>query len=387
MINKIYIRNFLSIKDAEVNLGKVNLIIGPNNSGKSNFLKAFVSLKNRITNLSFKEYQKISNNHSKKNNIAIQIHGNNKELIYQEVFFEYKYDDNYCNYINLVAKTDFNSFFANNQNRLDENFLNENIDSLFFEYSLKGNINQENYSSYKYNKGTKHLLNKKIQDVIIYNVDVNSIKGFLKLNASDLRVSSNGTNIVSFLDNMRDTNPEIIKKIEESLQKTISNFKELRFKKDSNNPNMKMLGLSDTNNNIFWSDELSEGTLYFLAILAIIHQPNPPKLLLLEEPEKNVHPKRIHEIIDYLFQLSEDKDIQIIMTTHSPIVVDEFKDIPENVHLFDFIDNQTIISNGADVIEKQNKERKEKNYSLLDLSNSTLGEQWLMGFLGGVPTE
>ena len=77
----------------------------------------------------------------------------------------------------------------------------------------------------------------------------------------------------------------------------------------------------------YWADELSEGTLYFLALLCIINQPNPPKLLLLEEPEKGIHPRRIHEVINFICRLVAEKDIQVIMTTHSPLLLDEFAEI------------------------------------------------------------
>ena len=81
-----------------------------------------------------------------------------------------------------------------------------------------------------------------------------------------------------------------------------------------------MLGLQffDKDDNGYWADEVSEGILYFLALLCIINQPNPPKLLLLEEPEKGIHPRRIREVMNFIFRLVAEKDIQVIMTTHSP---------------------------------------------------------------------
>lgn len=344
MIDKIHIRNFLSIKEAEVKLGKVNLLIGPNNSGKSNFLKAF-------------EFLKIYHNLEEKKLIR---------FIYQHKINDYKTDGELA-----LIGISFNNDQANTY------ICNNGADEIFVEEQDQSYMNDDGIT----------IFEETINDFIIYQPNISLLKSFSTLNVRDNVINSDASNLVSFLDNMRDEKPEVIRKIEESLQNTIANFQEIRFKKSVTNPNQKIIGLAATNNNVFWADEISEGTLYFLAILSIIHQPNPPKLLLLEEPEKNVHPKRIHEIIDYLFQLSEEKDIQIIMTTHSPIIVDEFMDIPENVHLFDFVDNQTKISNMAEVIEKQNKDRKNKGYNLLDFSKSTLAEHWLMGFLGGVPTE
>ncbi len=142
----------------------------------------------------------------------------------------------------------------------------------------------------------------------------------------------------------------------------------------------------DKNKNVFWAEELSEGVLYFVAILAIIHQPNPPKLLLLEELEKGIHPRRIGEVIDYLEQLAEDKDIQIILTTHSPIVVDRFSHSPESIFVFDKEDDATVVQNLAEIIKEKNDNLEAQNLEKINYEES-LGEYWLMGFLNGVPND
>lgn len=385
MIEKINIRNFLSFKNVEVNLGKVNLLIGANNSGKSNFLKAFIAVKDDLTRVNYDIFLKKSFKRNPKNNIAIQLFGNKEEVVFQEIFFSELLDETIPNFINIVALSDNNYFLSNNNDLKTSDIKKDYINNLFFAYYFKSYIAGKSYSLKRNDNNTKHKLSREIEKVLIYDVDVKALRSYANLNPNDIMVNSDASNLVSFLDNMRDERPDVIKKIEESLKTTISNFRELRFKKASSN--QKILGLADIYGNIFWADELSDGTLYFLAILSIIHQPTPPKLLLLEEPEKNIHPKRIHEVVDFLFQLSEEKDIQIIMTTHSPIIVDEFKDIPECVHLFDFTEGKSNIQNAAEVIKNQNEDRIKKEYSLLDYTNSTLGEQWVMGFLGGVPTK
>ena len=48
MLQKVSIQNFKSLKDVTLELQKVNLLIGPNNSGKSNFLKALELLANYV---------------------------------------------------------------------------------------------------------------------------------------------------------------------------------------------------------------------------------------------------------------------------------------------------------------------------------------------------
>jgi ABC-type branched-subunit amino acid transport system ATPase component len=77
---------------------------------------------------------------------------------------------------------------------------------------------------------------------------------------------------------------------------------------------------------------LSEGILLMLAYLAILYSPEPPRLLLIEEPENGIHPKRLQEVLLILKQLvREQQHTQIILTTHSPYVLDSF--LPEEVTL------------------------------------------------------
>jgi predicted ATPase len=183
---------------------------------------------------------------------------------------------------------------------------------------------------------------------------------------------------------MSNTNPKVIQEMEKDLYRLTKEFQSIRLLKVTGESKrttvLKKLGLADKDDNTFWSDQLSEGVLYFLALLAIIHQPNPPHLLMLEEPEKGIHPRRIKEIIELIFQIAKDKGIRVILTTHSTYVVDQFTEIPEGVHIVDKIDKSTQVKNlKRDFIDKE--EGREDKIDYL----SSLGEHWSIGFLGGVP--
>ena len=63
MLQKVSIQNFMSLKDVTLELQKVNLLIGPNNSGKSNFLKALEKIKRLVFDYSkFLEKVELSSN-------------------------------------------------------------------------------------------------------------------------------------------------------------------------------------------------------------------------------------------------------------------------------------------------------------------------------------
>ena len=66
--------------------------------------------------------------------------------------------------------------------------------------------------------------------------------------------------------------------------------------------------------------------LLVLAYLTVLYLPQPPRVLLIEEPENGIHPKRLQEVLQILRELiTEQGHTQIILTTHSPYVVDQFQ--------------------------------------------------------------
>ena len=78
--------------------------------------------------------------------------------------------------------------------------------------------------------------------------------------------------------------------------------------------------------------QASDGSLLVLAYLTLLHLPDPPRVILVEEPENGIHPKRLEEVLKILRQLIESQNrTQIIMTTHSPYLLGFFK--PEEVTL------------------------------------------------------
>jgi predicted ATPase len=63
-----------------------------------------------------------------------------------------------------------------------------------------------------------------------------------------------------------------------------------------------------------------------LFYIAIMHHPSPPTVMLIEEPENGVHPKRLREIMDLLRGITKGehtgRPAQVIISTHSPFVLD-----------------------------------------------------------------
>ena len=114
---------------------------------------------------------------------------------------------------------------------------------------------------------------------------------------------------------------------------------------------------------------LSDGTLRYLSLLAILLHPSPPPLIALEEPELGLHPDVVAEVAKLLVEAS--RRTQIVVTTHSRMLVDALTDHPSSVV----------------VCEKENGESR---FERLDgtrlkawLDKYSLGELWSSGELGG----
>lgn len=114
---------------------------------------------------------------------------------------------------------------------------------------------------------------------------------------------------------------------------------------------------------------LSDGTLRYLCLLAILCDPKPPPLICIEEPELGLHP----DILPSLAQLlvTAATRTQLIVTTHSEILIDALTDYPEYVLICEKTDGQTQI--------KQLDSEKLKIW----LEEYRLGQLWMRGQLGG----
>ena len=115
---------------------------------------------------------------------------------------------------------------------------------------------------------------------------------------------------------------------------------------------------------------LSDGSLRYLCLLAILLDPEPPRLVGIEEPEVGMHPDLIPQLADLLVDASSR--CQLIVTTHSDILVDSMSDRPEAVV----------------VCEKHEGMSSMRRLGKLELGQwlekYRLGQLWTSGELGGV---
>ena len=87
------------------------------------------------------------------------------------------------------------------------------------------------------------------------------------------------------------------------------------------------------------ASRLSDGTLRYLSLLTLLLDPNPPPLIAIEEPELGLHPDIIQDIVKLMIEASSHT--QLVVTTHSPVFVDELTEHPSSVVAFDHYDGET----------------------------------------------
>lgn len=130
------------------------------------------------------------------------------------------------------------------------------------------------------------------------------------------------------------------------------------------------------------AEELSQGTLHALALLALAHDPAPPAIVCVEELDRGVHPRLLRDLVDALYRLSHPADrgldrasVQVIATTHSPHLLDHFRDHPEEVIIAEKTGRSARLTRLGD----------REDIAALLAEGGTLGELWYAGVLGGVP--
>lgn len=115
---------------------------------------------------------------------------------------------------------------------------------------------------------------------------------------------------------------------------------------------------------------LSDGTMRFIALLTILCHPEPPGLICIEEPEVALHPDTMPLVAELLRTASERT--QLVVATHSPDIVDHFTSEPDAI---------VVCERGFDGDTELNR----LSYAELEgwLEDYRLGRLWEKGIIGG----
>lgn len=130
-------------------------------------------------------------------------------------------------------------------------------------------------------------------------------------------------------------------------------------------------------------EELSHGSLCALAIFCLSTDPEPPSILCIEDLDRGLHPRLLREARDALYRLSHPGNgepqamrSQIVATTHSPYLLDLFREHPEEVVVAEKHGRASTFRRLCDCPDLSEM-----------MAGVSLGDLWYSGVIGGVPEE
>jgi predicted ATPase len=137
-----------------------------------------------------------------------------------------------------------------------------------------------------------------------------------------VRLANDGSNVADFLLDLRRQSPNAFNGIVETMAYVLPYAKDIQPTLTSSEIERKAwLQLSEDNFKVpGWL--LSTGTLRMLALLALLRHPNPPPLIVVEEIENGLDPRSIHLIVEEIRSAVLAGVTQVIVTTHSPYLLD-----------------------------------------------------------------
>lgn len=340
MIESIQFTNFRVLRNATLPLGPFTLIIGPNGSGKSTAMRGIALAGGRgpfgrsalsVTNPWNGGFQEI----------AIKIHWNisNTEVVSSNTWRIYP--DGAIGETNLAIGL------------------------------IQGPVTQDQI---------REEIQTKLNRFRIFSFDADTIAAPMKLEPN-LELAPNGANLAGVLDSLRDSDPERFDALIAELGRWLPEFDRILFETPLQGTRAFLLRTRNGRHKIP-AAELSHGTLLALAFLTLAYVPNPPPIVCFEEPERGIHPRLLREIQDSMYRLAypqnygeERQPVQVIATTHSPYLLDLYKDHPEEVVIAQKDEQGAHFERLAD---KPNIEEF--------LQDASLGDIWYSGVLGGVPS-
>lgn len=212
---------------------------------------------------------------------------------------------------------------------------------------------------------------KTIRDWRVYHFHDTSpsapVMGLCNIVDSDV-LHGNAANLAAFLMRMENSYPAHFTRIEETVRQVAPFFGSFVLKEVATGQT-QLLWKDRYSDLLYYPHQLSDGTLRYICLAAVLLQPNPASTLIIDEPELGLHPFAIKLLASLLHEAAQSA--QLIVSTQSSLLLDELS--PEQV----IVVNQT---DGETVLERQDPDKLAEW-----LQEYTLGQLWEKNELGGQP--
>ena len=337
MIEKIHIQNFKSIYDLELEVGRVNLFIGENGSGKSNLLEALVFVSASESNMLANEFL-----------VSRGLRVPEPELM-RSAFYE----------------KDKDRTIVININYEKENLIKYSFQNINIPYSTWETIRS-------YNNDIYHCRN-----FIIYSPENTALRVFQKEGQiQPLGINGEGLlKLLKVINNYEDKS--YINTIIESLQ-LFNWFEDITIPTDISSLEDKVIIKDKFLYREFTQRSANEGFLFILFYITLIVAKETPKAFAIDNIDASLNPKLCTKLMTLLTDLAKKYDKQIFLTTHNPAILDGV-DLNDNEQkLFVVSRNKKGYTRMKEITAKD-KPKSSTNEPL------KLSEAFLRGYLGGLP--
>jgi predicted ATPase len=329
VLKKLEVKNFLALRDVSIDLEPFTVIVGPNASGKSTILEAL----HRICAFRSGERRVLVEGGNFLEELDNKITINPDEILSKNVHSRIQW--------RIFSET--------------ENFqviLESNMPPLSLDWVLNIQIQSPhaledlNTVARYYDDTTEDfdLLFLFIRDIVSDSINLRPNGQKMALASySPLKkpiLESDGSGLATVCANIQQEQPDVFERIQESLRLVIPTVKRFRIRRTdatvknyvNSEPKPGWTGIAEellfdfVDASDVSAKYVSEGTLLALCVLTAAARFEGEALLLLDDLERGLHPKAVHDLVKTLRELQKvNPKLQIVATSHSPYVLDELE--------------------------------------------------------------
>jgi predicted ATPase len=403
MISKMTLENFFSFRHPttiELN-PDINILVGINGSGKSNFLKAIHLLAesiigNGLESLFLKEWSGFNAviNFNQQEKDAIKLSFEFDKNVINNVMQKrgYQFPNNPIYEINIVQAGTTSYYLT--EKLYSKRLKSDEKDVIYMEMNnTQGIISTregEKVGFQKYPQEQSQInfkatepvlrqisdpdrfyplftLKRALEELSIYAYFNTSILSSIRQPASygtETKLLSDGQNLMTILNNLKNNHPLNYEEIEAAIKKINPYFKDINFA--FLGAKLYLVLREQYLARSVSIEHISDGTLHYLLLLSILFNPERGYLVCIDEPETSLHPDMINSIAEALKQAS--KNTQLIIATHSPLLLNAFE--IDDILIFEK-------NNHNETVVKSSEEFDEWTADYL------AGQAWLQGLIGG----
>ncbi|MDE0298475.1 MAG: AAA family ATPase [Candidatus Poribacteria bacterium] len=364
----ITVKGFKSIKSIEeLELRPINVLIGSNGAGKSNFMEVF-SLLNTMRLGGLRDYVMRSGGADR------ILHFGSKTT--QQLSIEIGFENGKRKYNIDLAPNDADGMFPSNEN-VYTSVKQETIpdDAVSTLYALLGRDSEAGISNTKQKSRAISYVREHLFHWRLYQFhDTSSsspIKKTVPLN-DNRYLRHDGSNLAAFLYYLREKHGRSYDMIRRTVRLVAPFFDDFFLEPLAlNEDTIRLEWRHQGSDDYFDVSSLSDGTLRFIALATLLLQPTElrPSVILLDEPELGLHPAAI-AILSFLIKQAS-VETQIVVATQSSLLLDNFN--PEDVLVAERVEGATQFT------------RLEGEKLKIWLEDYSLGQLWEKNELGGRP--